>query len=297
MVAEPLKPLALEDREEIRRLLAVDPPCISELTFSNLFMWRHRFHPRWTVHADCLLVTMQPDDDAPYGLPPAGPGDKARGLARLCDHLRATSNTARIGRAPASFTTVFAEPARFHIHPDRDNADYVYRTADLIHLSGRKYHKKKNSLNKFIKVHSYEYRPLVRDLIQACMELQEDWCRLRDCEDDPGLHAEDLAAREALRHVDELGLQGGAVLLGGKIEAFSLGEPLNPETAVIHIEKANPNIPGLYAAINQRFCQEAWAHLKYINREQDLGIPGLRRAKESYLPDHLVEKFTLILKN
>lgn len=102
--------------------------------------------------------------------------------------------------------------------------------------------------------------------------------------------------REALTHFEELEYRGGAIEIDSRIEAFSLGEPLNTDTAVIHIEKANPEIPGLYAAMNQLFCQNAWSDMAYINREQDLGIEGLRKAKESYNPHHIAKKFTICPK-
>jgi hypothetical protein len=144
-----------------------------------------------------------------------------------------------------------------------------------------------------------EYLPFEADpvaamnLVRAVLEMQEAWCTLRDCAEDPGLGAEDRAIHEALCHFGRLDYRGGAILIEGKVEAFSLGEPLNPDTVVIHIEKANPEIPGLYAAINQRFVQHAWADYRWINREQDLGLPGLRQAKESYNPDHLEDKYEL----
>jgi hypothetical protein len=105
--------------------------------------------------------------------------------------------------------------------------------------------------------------------------------------------AEDMAVYEALKHFEKLEIQGGAILIDSKVQAFSLGELLNPDTAVIHIEKANPEFTGIYAAINQMFCWEAFAHVKYVNREQDLGVEGLRKAKQSYYPDHMVEKFVV----
>jgi len=119
---------------------------------------------------------------------------------------------------------------------------------------------------------------------------------MRECVESPELLSEDYAIREALTHFEELDYRGGAVEINAEIEAFSLGEPLNPNTAVIHIEKANPDIPGLYVAINQLFCKNAWSPMEYINREQDLGLEGLRRAKESYHPSHMVNKYTLIPK-
>jgi uncharacterized protein len=146
---------------------------------------------------------------------------------------------------------------------------------------------------KFLKSYDFEYKTLDEDLIQCFLNLQEDWCELKDCLETPDLFDENLAVYEALIHYEELRFQGGAILIDSKVEAFSLGERLNPETAVIHIEKANPAIPGLYAAINQLFCKHSWGDMKYVNREQDLGLDGLRQAKMSYNPHHLVEKFTL----
>jgi hypothetical protein len=204
------------------------------------------------------------------------------------------SSEPRICRADEVFVRTFVDTDQFESVQDRNNADYVYLSQDLIHLSGRKFHRKKNHLNQFKKQVTFEYRPLDRELVADFLEMQESWCRMRECVESPDLLSEDYAVREALNHFEALGFQGGAVLVDGRIEAFSLGEPLNEDTAVIHIEKANPEIPGLYTAINQLFCQNAWPAMTYINREQDLGIEGLRKAKESYYPHHMVDKITLI---
>ena len=123
------------------------------------------------------------------------------------------------------------------------------------------------------------------------MEVAEKWCKIRRCEDDMNLLSESEAVRESLVHFPVLKIDGGVILIDGKVEAFTLGELLNDQTAVVHIEKANPENPGLYAMINQQFCENCWREVFYINREQDLGEPGLRKAKLSYYPDHFVESF------
>ncbi len=115
---------------------------------------------------------------------------------------------------------------------------------DLISLSGNKYHRKKNHLNQFIKNFAFEYHPLNADLVKRVLGMQEAWCQIRECVEKPDLLAEDFAVREALTCYEELGYQGGAILINSVVEAFSLGEPLNEDTAVIHIEKANPEIRG-----------------------------------------------------
>jgi uncharacterized protein len=290
------KPIELSDQDIFREHLTADQPKASELTFTNLFMWRHRYCPEWSRYAGCLLVVLRPKDGELFGMRPVGPGDKREALKALTEHLKELSPGPRISRVCEEFVESFVDVNSYEIVADRDNSDYVYLSKNLIKLSGNLYHRKKNHLNKFIKSYSFEYRSLDREVVNKFLDLQEDWCELRECLESPDLFDEDRAVYEALTNYEELGFKGGAILIDSKVEAFGLGELLNHETAVIHVEKANPDIPGLYAAINQMFCAHEWADVKYVNREQDLGLEGLRKAKESYYPDHMVDKFTLIPK-
>jgi hypothetical protein len=225
-----------------------------------------------------------------------GPGDKPAALELFCRELGGFTEEVRICRVDEVNLRNHVDPQRYASALDRDNSDYVYRTEDLIQLSGNKYHRKKNHLNQFLKNHHFEYRPLDAELVECFLDMQEAWCRMRECVENPSLLAEDYAVREALTRYGDLNYTGGAVIMGDKVEAFALGELLNQESAVIHMEKANPDIPGLYAAINQLFCQNTWAHVEFVNREQDLGVEGLRRAKESYHPHHMVHKYNLTPK-
>jgi hypothetical protein len=284
------KSLGIEDKPLLDRFFQEDPPRISEMTFTNLFMWRHHYRPRWVEKQGCLCILFVPGEGQPYGLPPLGKGDKAEALALLCDEA------GMIRRAGEEFVTVHVDSSRYTCSPDRDNSDYVYLTKDLIDLSGNKYHRKKNHLNQFLRRYGFEYKPLDGDLVEQVLGMQESWCQMRECVLNPELLAEDFAVREALGSFGELGYRGGAILIDSRVEAFSLGEALNEETAVIHIEKANPQIQGLYAAINQIFCKETWSGFTYINREQDMGVEGLRKAKESYSPHHMVNKYTVMPK-
>lgn len=294
MPLDHFKPLEFEDKEVFDEILHQDPPVISELTFSNLHMWRHKHRPAWLIWERCLLLIFQPEGRSPFGLFPVGNGNKEKALDFLLSELCAATPDARICRVDEKNLKTIADPERFRIEPDVDNSDYVYLTQELIQLSGKKYHRKKNHLNQFIKNNRHEYRPLDEDLLESLLDMQEEWCRTRECVEDPGLSAEDFTIREALSRFGELDYTGGAILIDGRVEAFSLGEPLNEDTAVIHFEKANPAIPGLYAAINQLFLRNSWSDMRYVNREQDLGIEGLRKAKESYYPNHMINKCTLI---
>lgn len=285
--------LQLGHQDEIREFLRHDPPRTSELTFTNLFMWRRLYRPQWRRAAGCLAVILRPEDQEPFALPPAaGPeGDRMAALEALLADLAAMGARPRACRVGADFVERHLDRQRFQAVLDRDQSDYVYLAQDLINLSGNRFHKKKNHLNRFLKTTRFKYKPLDQETVECVLEMQASWCQLRDCQKDPGLQNEDQAIFEALTHFDRLHYVGGAIVINEVVEAFSLGEALNPDTAVIHIEKANPEIPGLYAAINQMFAANAWPEMTYINREQDLGLAGLRKAKESYNPHHLVDKY------
>jgi len=285
--------LALGHREEIGRYLAADPPLSSELTFTNLFIWRHHYRPLWRVEGGFLLLICHPPDQEPFALRPVGSGDPSLALEGLVRDLEGLTGAPSIRRVEGEFVERLPRPERFLIQEDPANSDYVYLARDLIELKGRKYEKKRGHLHRFLRNQPFEYAELTQESAGSLLDLQETWCRIRDCQADPELVDEDRAVFEALTHFPELGFAGGLIRLRDRVEAFSLGERLNPRTAVIHIEKANPGIDGLYAAINQRFAQEAWSGVEFINREQDLGLPNLKKAKLSYHPHHQVIKYTL----
>jgi hypothetical protein len=242
---------------------------------------------------DTLLIAAESPQGQPFALPPVGGDDLAPAFRFLLEHLERLAPVPEIHRVPEPLARRYAETLALEAEESRAHSDYVYRTESLINLSGRKYHRKRNHANQFRSTYAYRYEPLTHVLIDACLELQEEWCRLRECAENPSLLSEERAVHEALRQYFQLGLTGGAIVVNGSVVAFSLGEPLNPETAVIHVEKANPEFPGSYAVINQEFCRHAWSKFAYMNREQDLGDQGLRQAKLSYFPDHLVSKFIL----
>jgi hypothetical protein len=163
-------------------------------------------------------------------------------------------------------------------------------TNDLAELPGDKYDAKRNFVTRCLSKHTCRYASIGPSEINECLQLQTQWCNLRNCSLVPGLEAENTAIKAVFDNYAYLGIIGGAVYVDDKLEAFTLAEPLNDNTAVVHFEKANPEIEGLYQVVNQWFCQKALRNLKFVNREQDLGLPGLRKAKESYYPHYMVEK-------
>jgi hypothetical protein len=290
------KDLSLEDKPILDFAFKQFPPLISEFTFTNLFIWRHAYQIKIS-RLQQFLVLFAENSEHPFFFSPIGEGDVVKCSRTLLQHMKGKGFLAKIARVPEDLASRFDwKPEGFVVEFDRDQSDYIYLTEDLITLQGRKYHRKRNHIKKFKERYVYRYISLTTEQISECLRLETKWCDLRQCEVIPGLFNESVATKEAFSHFEALEVKGGAILIEDKVEAFTLGEPLNQETVVIHIEKANPDFDGLYPMINQAFLENQWSGYAYINREQDLGEEGLRKAKESYFPLHMANKYTITLK-
>ncbi len=301
-IEEPLypafKPLTLEDCAVIRPRLWAYQPEVSELNFTNLYIWSGLRPVTWSLLDGALVIRCCSEAGGYAYQPIEGTQPRADLVRRLLrDMAEAGEPDPRIERADARLIAALGEAPDLEITPDRNNFDYVYETEALRTLAGRRYHRKRNHIARCqAACPDLRYRPITPEDLPACLEMACRWCQVRHCDEDMGLLEEIWAVRTALTHFVELGLTGALIEIEGRVEAFTIGELLNATMAVVHIEKANPDIPGLYAVINQQFVVNAWADTREINREQDLGDEGLRKAKESYYPSRLVEKYTIRLR-
>jgi len=245
-------------------------------------------------HFICLLSDRE---EASFFFPPIGEGDVVKCFIEWSQYLKERGISPKIERVPEEMA-MGKDWGRegFEVKLDQDQSDYIYLTKDLINLEGRRYHRKRNHIKQFKEKYPYQYISLDPEWTSQCLQLSTEWCDLRHCEANPGLMQESMAIKEALTHFEKLGIKGGAILINQKVEAFTLGESLNRETVVIHIEKANPAFEGLYTVINQTFLEREWSAYPYVNREQDLGQEGLRKAKESFFPHHMINKYQVTLK-
>lgn len=279
-----LKPVSLEDRPILKEHLerAALGPC--EMSFANIFIWRGSEHPRWTLLNGNLCVLVEPDFEPPYVLPPVGGADLER-TVEACLTL-----APRLSRVPEDMARSLA--ATFRVEEDPGNFDYLYRVEDLAGLKGKRYDGKRNRVRKFESTFAHEYHPLTPAEVPGCVRLLEDWFEEKR-NGDPYMQAEKLAIYEALEAFEPLGVKGGVVKVGGRVEAFTLGDRLTADTAVIPIEIANPGLVGLAQWINREFVRREWPGFAFVNREQDMGVPGLRQAKSSYYPHRLLKKFNV----
>ena len=279
------KPLGLEDLDLVTAALVRHPADVCELTFANMFIWREVEKPKLTSIHGNLCVLCAPPAEPPYFLQPIG-AERIPETVDLC-----LSAAPRLSRVAADFA--LRHCGSFQCRPDRDNFDYVYESAGLISLQGKKFDGKRNHIRRFERAHAYEYQRMAPAHLTACQELLDDWLTVKAANDSPAAGPWRPVIREACAHLDRLGLVGGILETEGRVIAFSIGGQLNRDTAVIHIEIVHPGYDGLNQLINREFIRHEWADFRFINREQDCGIPGLRRAKMSYSPHHLVEKFDI----
>jgi len=282
------KPLELSDRPRVLEYLRHFPPQISEHTFTNLYVWRYHGPVRLAEVGRALVFLELLSGERTVLGPPLGEVDPPA----LMELLR-QAQVESCQRLPASVAQAWQQ-AGVHVEPDRDNWDYVYLRQDLAELKGRRYHRQKNLVNRCLASHDCKYTPITDECRDEVADMVDRWFAERQMDQSPGLAHEYWALREALEHFDELELQGGAVRIRRRIQAITVGERLNEDTAVVHFEKAMPGYDGLYQLINHWFCRYGITEFDFVNREQDLGIPGLRKAKESYHPHHMVEKYVAL---
>ena len=292
------KNLTLEDKPTIDWYFREVQPRNSECTFTNMFIWRDCYEVQWAI-VDGLLIVKPGQMDESWILQPYGDYTKCdlRSVFVQLDEYFSSQGMPFIMRAVTESFAQLLEteyPGLFYLEEERDLFDYTYLGEDLRELKGRKYHSKRNHLSNFRKNHpDYVYEPMTEDMVEEVWQYLEAWCGQKACSGslDSGLHCEQKAIREALDHFEVLDYKGAVIRLDGNIVAFTLGEMLNDNTVIIHVEKADGTITGLYGAINQEFLLHEWPTVQYVNREEDTGAEGLRKAKLSYHPVELIKKY------
>ncbi|QZY55432.1 DUF2156 domain-containing protein [Crassaminicella profunda] len=295
--------ITLKDQALFEKYICSYPYKTSGLTFTSLFMWRHLNEFKYEIIHDFLCISginhLNMNYKEFFVLPPLSIKEyNTHKLSLAIDEIKnrfeEIGHPFNIKLLPKHMIETFkkANP-NLNFTPDAANFDYVYLAEDLIGLKGRKLHSKKNHFNYFMRNTPHKYVSLTDQLIEDCLRLNT---RLLESKDYTSLEAhlidlEQMAVYEALKNRKALGAYGGAILINDQVEAFTLGAKLDEETMVVHIEKANTKFRGLYQAINQQFCNHSCIDVTYVNREEDMGLPNLKKAKESYRPIKMIEKY------
>ena len=286
------RPVTMADRTQFQEHYQRYPREHSEYLFTTLISWSH-YTPAFCLHRDNNLVLMNMKEGKPQFRPPIGERNESLlkevlGLAR-----------AKGGQRPVVAIDEAAKEWIESVLPgialteDRDYFDYVYLADDLVNLAGKAYLTHRNRLNRFKKRYEYSVEEVSPKNIQDAREFLCRWCKHHGCDKNPLLEAETNALLFCMDHFLELELSGIVLRLNDKIQALSVYEAVNDSTAAIHFEKAMPEFEGIYQAVNNEAAKLLVKRYKHINRESDLGIEGLRTAKERLHPDHMVKVYFL----
>lgn len=287
--------ITLDDKAWMDKHFAKDNRNACEYSFANNYVWRKVYQVEVAEVCGCLVIRFVEDGGYCYSYP-VGAGDKKAAieqLLRMCEQSRTKLKLSPLDEADRTQLLEWF-PERFLIEPDRDSYDYIYEREKLVSLAGKKLHGKRNHIARFKDGGAWSYEPMTEENIEECRRMSYAWMEMRAEKWSEEMEREVMVLHEAFDHMGELGLVGGVLRRDGDIVAFSMGEPLNTDTFVVHFEKAYPDIQGAYPMINQQFVQNACEGFAYVNREDDTGDMGLRKAKLSYYPEILLKKYVAV---
>lgn len=287
------KEAEISDKEWVDRLLRLSDFRGTEYCFTNIFVWKVVYRIRIAQWNDFLLIRAD-DGGQLLDIFPGGTGDIKALIDKLMDDAfveRRDFRMAVVGAEKVALMQQLYPADFFDITPDRNGWDYIYKVEDLTLLPGKRYQPKRNHIARFTELPDWRYEPITMQNLAECMEMNVRWNHQSCATFDQSLYDESCAVETGLRHFKALGLEGALLRVSGKVVAYTLGEPLNSDTYIVHVEKAFSEFKGAYQMINREFIRHNAASFAYVNREDDAGDEGLRTAKNSYHPHFMEEKY------
>jgi hypothetical protein len=278
-----------EDKQLFDKFFKNYPQDHSDYLFSTIISWMDYAKYKYTIYKDTLIILTEINNKISIR-PPIGKSNVDL-FNEILKIVKSNSDLNISAISSEAKSWIVRNYPKLVFIPLRDYFDYVYRSNDLAELKGSQYSKIRNRLNKFKRNNEYKMEIISDENMSEVKEFLHRWCLWKDCESDPLLEHEKNAVMFSMDHFIELGLKGIVIRVNNKIEAMSAYEKLNDNTAVIHYEKASPDYDEIYKAINNEAARIISNDFEFINRESDMGISGLRKAKLSYKPHHMVELF------
>ena len=288
----------ISDKDRINTALRKSDFMGCEYSFANNMAWKRLSDSKIAFFKDFYIsCAFSTEDGIPSFIFPAGSGDYREVFSEMRRFSASLGKPLRIWGVTDKLLEMLQElfPGEFESEYDRDGSDYIYKSSDLIELSGKKYHGKRNHLARFNKL-DYTFSPITEKDFDDCITFSAMTYNNKINEHTHSFIAEQYAINTYFNYYNELGLKGGIVRIDGKPVAVTIGEGLNSNTFCVHIEKADISFPGIYAGINNCFARTFASGYEYINREEDLGLEGLRKAKLSYYPVFILNKYSVTFK-
>ena len=286
------KLITLEDKPIFDKFYKKYPPTHSDYVFTTLISWMQYANYHYLIYSDNLLIYSHIDGQIRFR-PPIGKYKKEvfDEVLKLAEKQESDYPFGMIDENTKKWMEKTYPSFNFFEH--RSYFDYVYLATDLAELSGSNYSKIRNRLNKFKRKHSYSIEKINKENIDDVKKFLKRWCLWRDCKSDSILDNERKAILFSMNNFFKLKLSGILIRVLEKVEAISVFEQINDDTAVVHYEKGSPDYDGIYKAINQEVANILQKKVRFINRESDMNIPGLRKAKMSYRPDRMIKVYHL----
>ena len=283
--------VTLEDKQRIKQYIEQMQPYGADYSFMNIYLWGKYYDVKMEEEDDALFLVSNLDkEDMAFAFPMTKNPKEA--IEKLMAYTKEKGKKLTLygitEKLKEELEAMF--PETFTFNENRDVADYIYESEKLIELKGKKYHGKRNHINKFVEK-EWSYEPITRENMDECREMNRQWCEENEVEGDESKEVEQKMIKKAFEEFEALDLKGGLIRQEGKVVAFTFGEKLSEDVFVVHVEKAFYHVQGAYPIINREFVKHEASEFKYINREEDLGLEGLRKAKLSYHPEIILTKY------
>lgn len=292
----PFHPLSLADKHFIDEIAAAEDSRSADFVFGNMFLWDGKYHQSVCRHGDRLVVRAE-GEHVPIFPFPIGSGELAPTIEAMVEYARSEGYSLVLRGVENHHRELLESlfPSHFTFVHDRDYDDYIYSAEKLSTLSGKKLHGKRNHVNRFEATYAdWRFESLTREMFPLCLALLDEWSESVS-EGGHLVRDERRAIGLAFEHFEDLGLMGGALFVGGSLAAFTVGEQISSDTFNVHFEKARGDIDGAYPMINREFVRHVLRelpHIRYVNREDDMGLENIRKSKLSYRPEMILEKYS-----
>ena len=290
------KPISLQDKDWVTRIVMEENSPSADYNFVNMYIWDKTYKQFLCPFGDRLLVKLCYEDE-PIFVYPIGKGPVKPAIAALKEYADKIGCPLVLEGVTEEHKEILEReyPEKFIFEEQEDEADYIYLAQKLSTFSGKALHGKKNHCNRFEATHQWEFVPISRENIPECLDMLNSWMSDNSQRLDESISYEQEAIKEAFSVYEQLGMEGGILKSEGKVLGFSLGEMASRECFDVNFEKADPTINGAYPMVCRELCRMLMKNhpdLKYINREDDMGLPSLRRSKLSYKPELLLKKYS-----
>lgn len=286
----------LSDKQWVKQALEKSQYWGCEYSFGNIFLWSNAYQTRIAQYKNFFLSKSGTDRYC-YCFP-AGEGDLADAIRQIYEDAQKCGKSFCMYGVTKQAIAMLEQimPNSFDYTPGRNDFDYIYTSDDLIHLSGKKYHSKRNHIARFIRENQWSYEDITESNIPECRAFNARWAEEKGSDITSGILTELQMVDKAFDNFAALGLIGGLLRVDGEIVAYTFGEEITPDIFCVHVEKALAQVNGAYPMINREFAERKLHSYRYINREEDVGVEGLRKAKLSYHPSILLEKHLAVFR-